>query len=132
MINLSKNFTLEEMVVTNTGLPNIPQDIHKEKLLYLANYIMQPIRDKWGEVTICSGYRSIEVNKVIGGSDTSQHIQGEAADFILPDMDKVFDWIVLNIKFGQCIRESKNIKEWIHISLPRLNQVNQQAFKLLK
>ena len=43
---LSRNFTLEELCVTGTGLPNIPDAGHTEKMLYLATYILQPIRNK--------------------------------------------------------------------------------------
>jgi len=127
-MRLAKDFTLEELCVTNTGLQNTPEDREQEKLLYLCQYILQPIRDAWGVVIITSGFRDWEVNKKIGGAINSQHLYGEAADFYpkQSDIDDVFKWCIKNLKFGQCIRESKNGKDWIHISLPRIGK-NQEA-----
>lgn len=128
-MKLSENFTLEELTTTSTGLPNIPDVREQEKLLYLCQCILQPIRDLWGSITVTSGFRSWKVNEAIGGAKSSQHLYGEAAD-IIPQQEKiddVFRWCINNLKFGQCIRESKNSKEWIHVSLPRLNKDNQEA-----
>ena len=44
-MNLSKNFTLSELARTDTGLPNEPNYHEQQKLLYLATFILQPIRD---------------------------------------------------------------------------------------
>lgn len=141
-MRLSQNFTLEEFTITNTGFLNIPSMKHKEKLLYLSLYILQPIANNFGRIKILSGYRSPEVNASVKGSPSSQHLFGEAADFLLlewslyhdvdlkqKEMQKVFDWIILksDIKFGQCIFECIKNKIWIHISLPRIDKVNQQA-----
>lgn len=127
---ISKNFTLEELCVTETGLPNIPDDEAKSKLLYLATYLLQPIRDKWGPVLVHSCYRSDAVNKSIGGVNTSQHLAGEAVDFSVPgvNLGMIFSWAKANLKYGQLIDESKGPnKNWIHISLVRTNGVNQQS-----
>jgi hypothetical protein len=128
-MRLSKNFTLDELIVTSTSGSNIPPGIHKEKLLYTANYLLQPVRDKWGPVVVNSGYRSGAVNTAIGGSSTSQHCKGEAADIRTPTADlwEVYLWILDNLNFGQCIYEIKGTAKWIHISLPRLDKPNQQA-----
>jgi zinc D-Ala-D-Ala carboxypeptidase len=120
-MRLAKNFTLEELCVTNTGLPNVPNEEQKCKLLYLASYILQPIRDQFGPVIIGSGFRSEEVNKKIGGSSTSQHRYGEAADFIpAAGLEVVFDWAKKYLTFGQLIFEEARGSRWIHVSLPRL------------
>jgi len=128
-VNLSANFTLKELTVTDTGLSNEPNQYQMEKLFYLCQFILQPIRDYAGTILVTSGFRSKEVNGAVGGSVTSQHPAGEAADTVPQryDIDKLFNWIISHIIFGQCIRESKNGKDWIHISLPRLNKENQQA-----
>lgn len=136
-INLSKNFTLDELTATDTGLANVPDAAEKDKLLYLAAYILQPIRDKWGPLKVTSGYRSPAVNAAVDGSPHSQHLFGEAADFIplkcdvslLRTLDLIFAWFVKEsgIPFGQAIRESRGGAEWIHVSLPRLNGPNQDA-----
>lgn len=131
-VNLSKNFTLEEMCATSTGVLNAVNDEAKRSLLYLCQYVLQPVRNEIGALKITSGYRSSGVNSAVGSRPSSQHLYGEAADFIpLGDLpiDNVYRWIVKvsGIPFGQCIRESKDGKDWIHISLPRLDKLNQQA-----
>lgn len=130
-MRLSKNFTLSEFCVTNTGLPNNPDMLSRANLSLLARKILQPIRERAGILKISSGYRSPEVNKAVGGSESSQHCDGEAAD-IIPleaDIDEVMGWIVRDsgIQFGQCILENKGGKRWIHISLPRASRPNQMA-----
>lgn len=120
-MKLSPNFSLEELTHTSTGLPNDPSPAEKTKLLYLANYLLQPIRDRWGALTITSGFRCWLVNSVLGGALTSQHLFGEAADFIpyMAKLDEVYDWIVNHsgLVFGQAIKEDKGGKRWIHLSL---------------
>lgn len=125
-MRLSTNFTLEELCVTNTGAVNVPNEVQTEKLLYLATYILQPIRNTFGPVTINSGFRSEFVNDKIGGAKTSQHMQGEAADIGTSDLDKTFEWCKKNLLFGQLILEQKDGKRWLHISLPRIGGMNQQ------
>lgn len=128
-MKLSDNFSLNELTTTSISAPNNPSDTHKDKLLYLAQYILQPIRDEFGPVQVNSGYRSRGVNLAIGGSTTSQHCLGEAADIRTSQADllEVFLWILDNLKFGQCIFEEKGSAKWIHISMPRLGKTNQQA-----
>jgi len=130
-MQLSPNFTLVELTTTQTGLPNVPSEAEISRLRCLAKELLQPIRDKWGAIRVSSGYRCLEVNRAIGGSKTSQHMLGEAADIepIKADIDDVFRWIVNESKifFGQVIRESAKGKDWIHISLPRVNKPNLVA-----
>jgi hypothetical protein len=130
---LSKNFTLEELCVTDTGAANVPGEIQAEKLLYVTNMLLQPIRDQWGRVRVHSGFRSEFVNEKVGGSPASQHMKGEAADIVPLDasIDDVFTWCRQNLVFGQLILESKSRDgadvRWIHVSLPRRGKPNMQA-----
>lgn len=129
MIKLTENFTLEELCVTDTGLENVPNDCQKEKLQILASMILQPIRNKWGRIRVNSGFRSESVNHKIGGSATSQHCQGEAADIkpLDADIDEVFEWCRENLIYGQLINEHSKGSRWLHISLPRLGKINQMV-----
>lgn len=128
-MKLSKNFSLDELTITCTSGSNVPTNEHRDKLLYVSQYLLQPVRNKFGRVLINSAYRSPAVNAATGGSPTSQHPEGEAADFKTPDADlwEVYLWILENLTFGQCIFEEKNGTQWIHISLPRIGKPNQQA-----
>ena len=133
-MNLSRNFTLEELTHTDTGVSNVPNDAEKYKLLLVANYLLQPVRDQFGPIHVTSGFRSKAVHEAIQKtqgaptSSTSQHLLAEAADFTLQvDIEKVFSWCKENLIYGQLIKEDHNGKRWIHISLPRMDKPNMQA-----
>lgn len=134
-MKLSENFTIEELCRTGTGLPNEPGMIERANLKTLAVSLLQPIRERAGTLQVSSGFRCEAVNKAVGGSSSSQHVDGAAAD-IVPveaDIDEVMEWIVKasGLNFGQCIIEEQkkdgNIIRWIHISLPRSSRPNQVA-----
>ena len=89
----------------------------------VALMICQPVRDHFGKVVgINSGYRSPALNKAVGGSATSQHCNGQAADFEStkisnPDLAK---WISENLIFDQLILEFYDGVDpnsgWVHCS----------------
>ena len=81
-VKLGRHFTLAELTNTNTGLPNAPTPQAVANLQYLVETVLDPLRDEVGPVIVTSGYRSPEVNAAVGGSPTSQHMQGEAADIV--------------------------------------------------
>lgn len=128
-MELSRNFQVSELMVTETGLYNTPGQAELEKLLFLATYILQPIRNVFGPIKVTSGFRCKQVNERIGGAKNSQHVFGEAADFIplQAPLEDVFAWIKDNLVYGQVILEDKNGKRWIHVSLPRIARGNMQA-----
>jgi zinc D-Ala-D-Ala carboxypeptidase len=86
---LSRSFTLRELLQSQTAerqpalkaaQENPPQAV-LDSLRYLAATTLQPLRDRIGApLFISSGYRCPEVNRLVGGSATSQHMLGEAAD----------------------------------------------------
>ena len=55
------------------GLKNDPDQEQLVALTAVANRILQPVRDKFGIVTVNSGLRGEELNKAVGGSKKSQH-----------------------------------------------------------
>ena len=87
-IKLSKNFTLSEMTSSATAkrlnIDNTPNKNELECLKVLCQTVLQPIRDKRGTaITVTSGYRCEKLNNAVGGSKTSQHRFGQAADITL-------------------------------------------------
>lgn len=135
-MTLSKNFSLNELTYSSTAIANkvsnIPGKLELENLKKLCTEILQPIRDKCGDsIHITSGYRSPMLNKLVGGSKTSQHVLGQAADITVYSKEgnrKLFNMIVQMIKngeitVGQLIDESDY--KWLHISLPykKVNQI---------
>lgn len=129
-MKLSEHFTLDELTHTDTGLPNDPEDsIVETNLEKLATLRLEPTRKAWGAIKVNCGYRSDPVNKKVGGVPTSQHRTGDAADIypLEAPINVVYDWMVKNLVFGQCILETGAFGEqWIHISNPR-EKDNQEA-----
>lgn len=129
-MQLSKNFTLEEMCASATakarGIKNEPDTNVIINLSHLACHVLQRLRDAMGEpIKIGSGYRSPILNKAVGGVKNSQHMKGEAADICI-DGDLVkgkkwFQWIKDHCEFDQLIWEH-NAKGtfWIHVSFKHL------------
>ena len=127
MTQLSKNFSLAEMTHSNTaiskGLDNTPSAEIIANLQILIDNVLQPIRDKLGKsIKINSGYRSPAVNASVGGSITSDHCKGQAADIEVAGMANgdLAKWIVENFKFTQIILEfyTQGIPDsgWVHVS----------------
>jgi hypothetical protein len=96
------------------GIQNTPSisEVNNGKELY--NNIIDPIRNKFGEVEITSGYRNLKLNTLIGGAKNSQHMLGQAVDIKVPDVSRydVANWIIHNLEYDQLIMEPS----WIHIS----------------
>lgn len=136
-MQLSENLSLAEMISSDSakrkGISNKPTPEHIENMIVLAEKVFQPIRNHFNiPINVSSGYRSKELNKSIGGSQTSQHSKGEAMDI---DMDgshvsnkEIFDFIKKNLQFDQLIWEfgTKANPDWVHVSFnPHSAQRNQ-------
>lgn len=120
---MTKNFTLKELCVTKTGIHNEPNAEQKEALRLLAVNILQPARDALGPITVTSGFRNAKVNAAIGGSRTSQHMKGEAADLQCDDNAALFKFIK-TLEFDQLIWEfgDKEQPDWVHVSYSKRNR----------
>lgn len=118
-MKLSKNFTLEELLVTNSGLNNTPNREEVNNLSELVINVLQPLRDSFGKpIKITSGYRSNDVNEHIGGAKNSQHCKGQAADLVCEDNSEIFSIIRDELVFDQLIWEGGNNVQpaWVHVS----------------
>lgn len=125
------NFTIEELTYSKTAeehcINNSPNEEERQNLEKLIQTILQPIRDKFGSpIKVNSGFRCKELNKLVGGSKTSQHLKGEAADITSKDNRRLWKIIVDMIKSGE-ISVGQLINEynlsWIHISLGNKNSI---------
>ena len=129
---LGANFTLADMCVTNSGLPNNPTSDVIINLSKLVFNVLQPARDKLGfPIIINSGYRSPAVNKDAGGVNTSQHLTGQAADMKCKDNALLFNTIKDNFIFDQLIWEKGNDKQpaWVHVSFREGRNRKQILYK---
>lgn len=131
-MNLSANFTLAELSASDTatkkGLDNTPTPEVTKNLTVLAENVLQKVRDHYGKsVKINSGYRAPEVNASVGGSKTSDHCKGMAADIEIAGVSNpdLADWIVKNLKFTQVILEfyTQGVPDsgWVHVSYDPAN-----------
>lgn len=120
-MNLSTHFTLDEMTLSQeavrSGLRNIPDAAQTDSLRRLCESVLEPLRARINRpIVVSSGFRSKTVNTRIGGSKTSQHCKGEAADIVVPGMDSadVVDLIRgMKLPFDQVIDE---FGRWTHVS----------------
>jgi zinc D-Ala-D-Ala carboxypeptidase len=126
-MNLTKNFTLAEMTKSETalrhGMDNTPGEQETSALKLLAEKVLQPVRDHFGRgVKVNSGFRHPEVNAKVGGSKTSDHCRGQAADIEIPGVPnaELAEWIKDNLEFRQLILEfyTPGIPDsgWVHVS----------------
>ena len=120
---MTKNFTLKELCVTKTGIHNEPNAEQKEALSLLAVNILQPARDALGPIKVTSGFRNAKVNAAVGGSRSSQHTKGEAADLQCDDNAALFNFIK-TLEFDQLIWEfgDKEQPDWVHVSYANKNR----------
>lgn len=118
-----KYFTIKELCKSSTAeqkkIDNTPNSEVVNNLEKLVEHILDPLREKYGKpIHVNSGYRCPALNKAVGGSKTSQHILGLAADITAGSVTKnkiLFNLIQeLNLPFDQLIDE-KNFR-WIHVS----------------
>jgi len=78
---LGQWFSMRELTRTSTGIENNPPDAAYANLGRLVHTLLDPLRNDLGQpVRVTSGYRSPNVNKAVGGSRTSRHMLGLAAD----------------------------------------------------
>lgn len=142
MTQLTEHFTLEELTTSPTakklGLSNTPTPEHIENMRYCCEKILEPVRAKFGPVTINSSYRAPAVNKAVGGSKTSQHVNGQAIDYEVKGVDNkvVADWVADNLEFDQVILEfyssgDKN-SGWVHTSIKKEGGNRKQRLIAIK
>ena len=136
-MNLTKNFSLHEMTKSETALrkniPNIPTKDTLANLKTLAEKVLQPVRDHYGVgVKVNSGYRSPDVNTAVGGSRTSDHCKGMAADIEIAGLPnaELAQYIKDNLKYTQLILEfyTPGISDsgWVHVSYDPNNLKKQE------
>lgn len=118
---IGRYFTLAELThsqyAARNGLRNVPGPKQLAALRMLVACVLDPLREAAGRpVVISSGYRSPAVNVGVGGSATSQHCLGEAADLTIPGMTvaQVAELVrSAKLPYDQLIDE---FGSWVHVS----------------
>lgn len=130
-----KYFTIKELTKSSTaeakGIDNTPTPEVERNLTALVDNILDGVRGIYGKpITVNSGYRCPELNKAVGGSATSDHVKGFAADITggsKEENERLFNIIKHNFHFSQLIDE-KNFS-WVHVSY-NPNNLKNQTLKL--
>lgn len=112
-------FTISELCKSDTansrGIDNLPGEEEIKNLNILVEKVLDPVREALSApITVTSGYRSPELNSAVGGSKTSQHMKGQAADLVCHDNKRLFNLIRYNLEFDQLIWENNGA--WVHVS----------------
>lgn len=136
-----KYFTLRELCFSETasrlGIKNEPSPAAMRNLHLLVDYLLDPIREKWGEpIIVTSGYRCVELNNCVRGVSKSQHLTGCAADLqslgnnrqknmklyeLIKQSGLFYDQLIAeNSKHGGC--------DWVHVSFNPNFLPRRQAF----
>lgn len=124
------NFTEAEFTATSRPVPNrLPAALAGNAQLTLE--MLQRIRDEIGKpITITSGYRCPELNRMVGGVRTSDHLSAQAGDIISPaygtplQLAQFLAPRVRELRIGQLIYEITRTSQWVHVST-RLNLANR-------
>ena len=151
---MGKYFTVEELCksdkaiennIDNTPSENIQKNI--EELIEVIDAIREEWtviskNNKWGSpaIKVNSGYRCPELNTIVKGSKTSEHLLGYAVDFEPVNQRNLefFNFMVdylkrNNMPFSQLINEKPicGIPSWIHFSINGNKGYRKQIFTLV-
>ena len=133
MIKLSEHFSLQEMTKTYVkGFNNIPNGAQTNNLKRLCGWL-ERLRHEWNNrygdgddpIIINSAFRSPSINKAVGGSSTSNHLSGCAADIRVQGMEQLMRYatILLDISdktkenFDELLMERKGNSLWLHFAV---------------
>ncbi len=142
-MKLSAHFDLAEFTRSESakrhGVSNEPTPEHEANLKVLCEKVLEPVRIfNEGPLNISSGYRSKNLNHFIGGSLSSQHCEGKAADIDMDGMSgksnkQIFDYIKDNLEFDQLIFEfgTQDKPDWVHVSY-NAGKNRKQVLRALK
>ena len=144
-MKLSEHLDLSEVIRSESakrnGISNMPTEAHIANIKLLADKVFEPIRLNFRcPINISSAYRSVELNRAVKGSATSQHCTGEAIDI---DMDgtphavtnkMVFNYIKEYLEFDQLIYEfgTDENPDWVHVSYESSGKQRKQVLKAYK
>ena len=151
MERISQNISYKEATKSHTasrrGIDNTPTEFQLKNMKMVANEVFQPLRKYHGKpIAVTSFLRSLELNRAIKGSKTSQHLQGgengkeEGAIDIDADVydngitnSEIYYWIKDNLEFDQLIWEfgNENEPDWVHVSF-RKGANRKQTLKAVR
>lgn len=137
-----KYFTIEELCYSDTAkkykIDNTPNEEIINNLTELTDEFLDPLREAWNSpICVSSGYRCDELNKKNGGSKTSSHVKGYAADLVPVngDIDGLVECAIelsKTLNFDQIIDEYNGKSHWLHIGYKNSKGLQRKQIKIYK
>lgn len=128
-----KYFTFREFERSETAvrlkIDNRMPELAEAHVVELVDILLDPLREAWGgPLTVTSGYRCPELNRAVGGSATSAHLAGWAADLVPEDRERTDEFIkfaigripAAGLPFDQLIDERSGGSRWLHVGIRNL------------
>lgn len=127
-------FKMSELIHSDKAnllrINNMPDINSLDNMLNLIYFVLNPLRARLQKpIIITSGFRCKELNKAVNGAEYSQHLRGQAVDFIIEGMkpSEIIKFInATNIEYDELINE---YDKWVHISFNKRNNRNR-CFKI--
>jgi len=143
MEKISKHISYREGVYSITadrkGIENVPNEEQLANMKLIAEKVFEPLRKfVGGPIKINSFFRSVKLNRAIGGSAKSQHCKGQAIDiddtFGTAINAVMYRWIKENLDFDQMIWEFGDDKNpnWVHVSYVSEDKNRNRCLKAYK
>lgn len=137
-----KNFSRKELLWSATGtrlgIDNVPESEQIEHNILATAHFLQDLRDalnshfgKEMPIRVYSCYRCPRLNRAVGGSKTSAHMKGLAADIVVQDMTPLAlaEFIRDHFEFDQVILE---FNQWVHVGIPTPHSSRRQLLTAVK
>tara|TARA_B110000259_G_scaffold184109_1_gene230501 strand:+ start:947 stop:1408 length:462 start_codon:yes stop_codon:yes gene_type:complete len=137
MKRISKHISYREATHSNHaekyGFSNKPKAEHIKNMETVAEKVFEPLRE-WAKapIRVNSMFRSLELNKGIGGSATSSHMTGNAIDITSMGGKtnlEMFNYIKDNLDFDQLIWEFGVEPQWLHVSYVNKKDNRKQVLR---
>ena len=119
----SEFFTLAELTRSETAarhkIDNTPTKAIIDNLQYGVDMVLDPLRRLYGKpIKINSGFRCVQLNKLVGGVPNSWHQYGNAADIHINNVEEaeaIFKWLKMLPSVDTALFEHSKIAQWLHV-----------------
>lgn len=138
-----KHFTFSEFERSDTAsrlkIDNRLPELAEAHIVELVDILLDPLREAWGgPLIVTSGYRCPELNRAVGGSETSVHPAGWAADLVPGDGRSVqelvnfaVEWLTATgLPYDQLIDERSGGSRWLHLGIRNLKGEQRRQVKV--